>query len=550
MANDQSSASVNAHHAQEYEKLRAELLDLSRRNPMLNYKHRPGSRQQLRFVDTTLDFVLSELIEKQRTPILKPLPSPEDIPADEKTPEFLTALGHAKANDLEYLMRLEGFNSVARQEEAELYDLDLWLRQRIREQLGLSPRLDQNEIKLVDHARNLGIDPSYSLANTAQSPPRLSHLQTMYLADDLDPRISRISADARLSEQETGLSTLFLAIGFLRWFDGGVTDIPNFAPLLLLPVQIKKQVVQRRATYSLHAISEEPEINLSLRELLLRRPPDVPRNLPEFDAGVDNDESYLAKVQQAIEGLKDWRIEHYLTLGHFSFGRLAMFSDLDSQNWGVHPVQTDVLGTLMSGNDGGPVNYDRLMFSPDHNVDDDAVEDLAPLVLSEADGSQHSAVVDVMSGKNLVIEGPPGTGKSQTITNVIANALFSVVAPSFFWQKSRLHLKLSRSDLKQQASAIFASSCTRTKPSGKRRSKVFASAVRCLRRLLDQMLGGMIWRNSAACAVEWGSICIRCMHEMQKARKVHSNYFGLQLRVAVACKRSSMSCVESISVWC
>ena len=146
MANDQSSTPVSAHHAQEYEKLRAELLDLSRRNPMLNYKHRSGSRQQLRFVDTALDFVLTELIEKQRTPILKPLPPPEDIPPDEKTAEFFAALSHAKANDLEYLMRLEGLNSVARQEEAELDDLDLWLRQRIREQLGLSPRLDKTKL--------------------------------------------------------------------------------------------------------------------------------------------------------------------------------------------------------------------------------------------------------------------------------------------------------------------------------------------------------------------------------------------------------------------
>lgn len=490
MANDQSNASISEHHAREYEKLRAELLDLSRRNPMLNYKHRPGSRQQLRFVDTTLDFVLTELIENQRAPILKPLPSPEDIPADEKTPEFLATLSHAKANDLEYLMRLEGLNSVARQEEAELYDLDLWLRQRIREQLGLSPRLDQNEIKLVDHARSLGIDPSYSLANKTQSPPRLSHLQTMYLADDLDPRISRISADARLSEQETGLSTLFLAIGFLRWFDGGVTDIPNFAPLLLLPVQIKKQVVQRRATYSLHAISEEPEINLSLRELLLRRPPDVPRNLPEFDTDVDDVESYFAKVQQAIEGLKDWRIERYLTLGHFSFGRLVMFSDLDSQNWSMHPVQTDVLGTLMSGNDGGPVNYDRLMFSPDHNVDDDAVEDLAPLILSEADGSQHSAVVDVMSGKNLVIEGPPGTGKSQTITNVIANALFNGRTVLFLAEKQAA-LEVVKKRLETAGIGDFCLELHSHK--AQRKEAIESLRVRC--EMSATALGSNAWRN-------------------------------------------------------
>ena len=65
----------------------------------------------------------------------------------------------------------------------------------------------------------------------------------------------------------------------------------------------------------------------------------------------------------------------------------------------------------MSGN-GRPVDYDRIMFSPDDDVDDDAVEDLGPVILSEADGSQHSAVVDVMSGGGCsLIEGPPGTGQ-------------------------------------------------------------------------------------------------------------------------------------------
>jgi primosomal protein N' len=119
------------------------------------------------------------------------------------------------------------------------------------------------------------------------------------------------------------------------------------------------------------------------------------------------------------------------------------------------------------------------MFSPDHNVDDDAVEDLAPLILSEADGSQHSAVVDMMSGKNLVIEGPPGTGKSQTITNVIANALFSGRTVLFLAEKQAA-LEVVKKRLETAGIGDFWN-CTRTKLSGKRRSKVFASAVRCLR---------------------------------------------------------------------
>ena len=42
------------------------------------------------------------------------------------------------------------------------------------------------------------------------------------------------------------------------------------------------------------------------------------------------------------------------------------------------------------------------------------------VLIVDADSSQHSALIDAMRGQNLVIEGPPGTGKSQTITNLIA----------------------------------------------------------------------------------------------------------------------------------
>ena len=66
-----------------------------------------------------------------------------------------------------------------------------------------------------------------------------------------------------------------------------------------------------------------------------------------------------------------------------------------------------------------PQDYEGEMFPPEYDVDDG--HELA--LIYDADSSQHSAIVDALKGKNLVIEGPPGTGKSQTITNLIATAL-------------------------------------------------------------------------------------------------------------------------------
>ena len=57
-----------------YDDLRLKLLDLSRKNPTLNYKHRPGSRRQLRIVDAELEKVLSALVDHQKELIIEPLP--------------------------------------------------------------------------------------------------------------------------------------------------------------------------------------------------------------------------------------------------------------------------------------------------------------------------------------------------------------------------------------------------------------------------------------------------------------------------------------------
>src|SRR5208282_1880628 len=59
----------------------------------------------------------------------------------------------------------------------------------------------------------------------------------------------------------------------------------------------------------------------------------------------------------------------------------------------------------------------------DYEVDQPSIASKVPLLITDADSSQFSAIVDAMEGKNIAVKGPPGTGKSQTITNIIAAAL-------------------------------------------------------------------------------------------------------------------------------
>ena len=115
-----------------------------------------------------------------------------------------------------------------------------------------------------------------------------------------------------------------------------------------------------------------------------------------------------------------------MVLGHFAFGRFAVYADLSPDNWAVDPVDHPLVGSILRGTDatGGTGDGALLAGDPtDYLIDEPQIEAIAPFLIQDADASQHSALIDAMKGHNLVIHGPPGTGKSQTIANIIANGL-------------------------------------------------------------------------------------------------------------------------------
>ena len=237
--------------------------------------------------------------------------------------------------------------------------------------------------------------------------------------------MEKIADEARLAEQEAGLSTLFLAFGFLEWFDSDASDKPMYAPLLLLPVKIEREKVRGKDVYGIAAREGGAESNISLQKFLETK---FGRSLPDFTLGdsdqVESIESYLAQVRTNVDGLKRWHVRRWLVLGHFAFSRIAIYEDTKRDRWPPHPAEDPLVSSLLSGSEQGVEDNGSLFHAPkDYRIDDPEIEKVAPFLIQDADASQHSALVDVMSSKNLVIQGPPGTGKSQTITNIIANAL-------------------------------------------------------------------------------------------------------------------------------
>ena len=299
------------------------------------------------------------------------------------------------------------------------------LRDKVRSQLGLPPRPKKAEINRAEHARSHGIDPNPELeAKISKASHSELTLQTLKFPDELESVMEKISSDARLAEQEMGLSTLFLGFGFLEWYEFDESDKKAFAPLLLLPVKLEAEKVRGHEVFYLSAREGVAEVNLSLQKLL---EVNFNRKLPDLEMGEDERagsvEDYLERVRASIQGLARWQVHRWLVLGHFAFGRFAMYADLNSENWTTHPAEHALVSSILRGTEGSGGGGLLPSMPEDYPIDEPEFEKFAPLLIQDADASQHSALIDVMREKNLVIQGPPGTGKSQTITNIIANAL-------------------------------------------------------------------------------------------------------------------------------
>jgi very-short-patch-repair endonuclease len=419
-------ANEQARLASLYEQLRIKLLDLTKKNRMLNYPLGSRSRRQLQVVDEVLGEVYSKLVEEETALTIAYLEEPTGILPDEKTEEFVSAFEHARISDVEFLVKTEALASAGGETDAAYERLEHALRDRVRALLGLPPRPKRAEVNRNDHARTLGIDPNAELKPVSSKKAHSDGaLQTLKYPDELEAVLEKIADEARLAEQEAGLSTLFLSFGFLEWYESDDSEKPLYAPLLLLPVRVEREKIRGKDVYRVATREGAAEINVSLQKFLET---ERGRVLPDFETTDTDDadaiENYFAQVHASIEGLKRWQVRRWLVLGHFAFSRIAIYEDTKPERWPDHPATDPLVGSLLTGFEQGAASDGSAFGAPeDYHIDDPAIESAAPILIHDADASQHSAIVDVMKKKNLVIQGPPGTGKSQTITNIIANML-------------------------------------------------------------------------------------------------------------------------------
>ena len=239
------------------------------------------------------------------------------------------------------------------------------------------------------------------------------------LATDLTPkelqkRLYYINNQAKTMLQEQGYNILYLAVGFLEWKDKSKPRQKNKAPLVLIPVAMERKKVGE--SFNLEWTGEDIQTNISLKAKLLEAGIELPDF--EFKRYGEVIDHYIANVRRAVSRMDGWNVNTDVALGFFSFTKFVMYNDLNPEAWedNVDLTKNELIQAIFN-----PAKNDQEAFR-EEDIDTQLEYQNMYQVL-DADSSQIAAIQDVKAGRNLVVEGPPGTGKSQTIVNLIAELL-------------------------------------------------------------------------------------------------------------------------------
>ncbi|SFT95151.1 Part of AAA domain-containing protein [Geodermatophilus amargosae] len=228
------------------------------------------------------------------------------------------------------------------------------------------------------------------------------------------PRLRGLAHRARTVREETGANNLYVAIGSLAWeLDGR----PLRSPLVLLPVVLSP--AGRSGAYRLtadDAASVSPNWCL-LEKLRQVHGLTVPGLMTTGTDGEGTDvDTALTVVRQALADAElPFRVEATADLAVLQFAKYRLWRDLD-EHWAE-----------LTAN---PLVH-HLVHAPAESFADPVPAAVADVDLDElaarcpvpADASQLRAVAEGVAGRTFVLEGPPGTGKSQTITNLLTRAV-------------------------------------------------------------------------------------------------------------------------------
>ncbi|HEY7949461.1 MAG TPA: DUF4011 domain-containing protein [Solirubrobacterales bacterium] len=259
-----------------------------------------------------------------------------------------------------------------------------------------------------------------------RSLPPSSPLAKLTPFEDAVRRTRAITRTARSYEEERGIKTLFLACGLATWKSDRASR-PPAAPVLLVPLDVRARGASQQ-DFELSIVGDL-EVNPTLLHML------------RVEHGIEVDEAELfehAEVDGVIDtpeemrlafnwlggrcaNLPGWAIGERFILGNFWYAKLPMVRDLETS---VDVIGSHDIAAAMAGDiDARGQVLAQRKATTKAREDVDELPPASEFNVLDSDSSQSLAIARVLAGENLVLKGPPGTGKSQTIANLICSAI-------------------------------------------------------------------------------------------------------------------------------
>ncbi len=357
---------------------------------------------------------VSGIGDREFVDLLNPAPRPTAQPA--------TRIDHWKSRllDLSLRNRLLNFKET----KASIHILSA-APEHLEDELA-----DRREFPLRPRPKLMGEDDPRSDATytkqqrvdalTAHLREELSHgrLHTSLDESEHARRLTELYRAARTALDENGTNTLFAGVGFLEWRETEHSDRVLRAPILLVPVELKRKSVLEG--FSLRRLDEETRLNVTLMEMLRQHfQKEIPGldPLPEDASGV-NVPLVFQLFRDAVRDLSGWEVKTEIWLGQFSFTKFLLWKDLADRLDEL--TRNRVVRHLVNEAGAQYPNPPDDIHPPQL---DDQFHPRDVFCPRSADSSQLAAVMAAAAGHDFVLEGPPGTGTSQTITNIIAHCI-------------------------------------------------------------------------------------------------------------------------------
>ena len=236
---------------------------------------------------------------------------------------------------------------------------------------------------------------------------------------NLKSRLLELYRRARRELQEGGANTLYLVIDVLVWKQSDDSDRELVSPLVLVPIELTRKSASH--DFEMKLFDDAPRFNPTLLEMLRR---DFGADVSSYDNELIQDIDNIdlngihSRLRRMVEHMPDFKVHSSTMLDTLSFGKYLMWKDLVDRTDDLRQnrVVQHILDSPMSP-------YPTQAASPEPRELDGKTNPAELFTPLSADSSQLAAVVAAERGNDFVMIGPPGTGKSQTISNMIAHNL-------------------------------------------------------------------------------------------------------------------------------